>query len=168
MLYPIELGVQVFVKSFPWVSYGGDCGRRTPESLTHASRTDARKRVFGWVWRQLASSVRRHDMATTRGDEVSNSTAVAKPAKPYLQFPLFPHATRRWAKKIRGKLHDFGPWADPAAAAAEYLDQKDALHAGRTLRPQNGGVAIRGLCNRFLTATGFTFTFEAASPRVVS
>ena len=75
-----------------------------------------------------------------------------KPDKPYPEFPLFPHATGRWAKKIRGKLHYFGPWDDPDAALQKYLDQRDDLQAGRTPRVQRDGLTIRDLVNRFLTA----------------
>src|SRR3954451_7622600 len=76
----------------------------------------------------------------------------AKPAKPRPDFPLFPHATGRWAKKIKGKLHYFGPWADPDAALRKYLDQKDDLYAGRTPRVSREGLTVRELLNRYLTA----------------
>lgn len=70
-----------------------------------------------------------------------NSTARHKPAKPYPEFPLFAHATGRWAKKIRGSMHYFGPWADPDSALTKYLDQKDALHAGK--RPRSDPDLLR-------------------------
>jgi integrase len=78
--------------------------------------------------------------------------APTKPNKPYPEFPLFPHATGRWAKKIRGKLHYFGPWVDPDAALQSYLDQKDSLHAGRKPRPDPQALAVKELANEFLNA----------------
>ena len=108
---------------------------------------------------------------------MANSTLRPKPAKPYPDFPLFPHATGRWAKKIRGKLHYFGPWRNADAALAKYLDERDALHAGRTPHVGGSGPTVRDLCNRFLSAkeaqrdasdiTPATFADYLASCRIV-
>jgi integrase len=74
----------------------------------------------------------------------------SKPAKPYPDFPLFPHATKRWAKKVHGKLHYFGHWSDPQGALDKWLRQKDDLLAGRIARSRDG-LTIRDLANQFLT-----------------
>jgi len=74
-----------------------------------------------------------------------------KPKKPHPDFPLYAHASGRWAKKIRNRLHYFGPWDDPEGALNLYLDQKDDLLAGR--EPRNGdGLTVRELVNRFLAS----------------
>lgn len=92
----------------------------------------------------------------------------SKPAKPYKDFPLFAHASGRWAKKIKGKLHYFGRWgtkqgdkivtvddvnASALEAARVYDLQREALQAGRTPKPvDDAGYTMRDLCNEFLTA----------------
>jgi integrase len=78
-----------------------------------------------------------------------------KVRKPHKDFPLFPHATGRWAKKVRGKFVFFGKCSDDPdgeAALNAWLDQKDDLLAGRTPRAKTEGFAVRDLANRFLTA----------------
>jgi integrase len=81
----------------------------------------------------------------------TTAKATSKPAKPHPDFPLFPHATGRWAKKVLGKIEYFGPWADPAAALDKWLDQKDDLLAGRRPRARTGAATVAYLVNHFLT-----------------
>jgi integrase len=83
------------------------------------------------------------------------ATIPKKPKKPYPDYPLFAHATKRWAKKIKGKLYYFGPWDNSTAALQKYLHQRDDLQAGLVPRLTPGltpdGVTLRDLANRFLT-----------------
>ncbi len=80
--------------------------------------------------------------------------APAEPAKPkpYPDFPLFAHATKRWAKKVRGKLHYFGKWNDWQAALQQWKDQEEDLRAGRTPRGKGPGLTLADLCNQFLSS----------------
>jgi integrase len=76
-----------------------------------------------------------------------------KPEKPCPEFPLFVHATKRWAKKIKGDLHYFGAWEDWQAALNRYLEERDDLEAGRKPRKAiNGQITTRDVINFFLTS----------------
>lgn len=84
---------------------------------------------------------------------MSQSSRKFRPSKPRPDFPLFPHATGRWAKKVRGRFVYFGRVdADPQGEAALqlWLDQKDDLLAGRKPRSKITGLTIGDLCNAWL------------------
>ena len=80
------------------------------------------------------------------------SSTNRKPSKPHKDFPLYAHAAGVWAKKIKQRVHYFGPWNDPKGALEKYLAVKDDLLAGRTPRLKTEGATLRDLANRFLTA----------------
>src|SRR5262245_10834652 len=73
-----------------------------------------------------------------------------RPAKPRPDFPLFPHANGQWAKKVRGRLHYYGPWGDPAGALARWEGEKADLLAGRHPRPTPEAATVKDVVNAFL------------------
>jgi integrase len=105
--------------------------------------------------------------------------AADRPKKPYPDFPLSPHASGAWQKKIRGKVRYFGRWAKRVngklvrvegdgweQALEEYKAQADDLHAGRTPRVKADGLTVADLCNRFLTAKLRKQTAGEIGPRM--
>jgi integrase len=88
-----------------------------------------------------------------------------KPAKPYPEYPLTAHPAGYWCKKIRGKIHYFGPWSDPAGALDKYERQKEALHAGRKPRDETDALTIKDAANAFLNAKNALVDSGELSPR---
>jgi hypothetical protein len=84
----------------------------------------------------------------------TRSSGVRKVSKPH-DFPLWPHPSGRWCKKINGRFWYFGKVSDDPngqAALERWLDVKDDLLAGRSPRPQSGdAVKIAEAANVFLT-----------------
>src|SRR5262245_2567236 len=91
--------------------------------------------------------------------------APTKPKRPNAEFPLTPHASGKWQKKICGVIHYFGAWATRVdgklvgvegdgwkEALEEYKEVADDLHAGRTPQPDTDALTVADLCNHFLTA----------------
>ena len=89
----------------------------------------------------------------------------AKPSKPYPEFPLTAHPAGYWCKKIRGKIHYFGPWDDPDGALKKYLEQKDSLHAGRMPRPDPDALTVKALANAYLNHKQDKVNAGELSPR---
>jgi len=98
---------------------------------------------------------------------MANSTN-ERPQKPHKDFPLFPHRNGQWAKKIRGDFRYFGVWADPAAALAKYLAEKDYLIAGQEPPPRHQAdsvVTVVEMTTRFLEAKDDQVAAGDLSPR---
>lgn len=97
----------------------------------------------------------------------SGRSKTPKPPKPYRDFPLSPHASGAWCKRIRGKLHYFSRWGKRVdgqmvvlpdggnwrQALELYQAQCDDLFAGRTPRRTTaGGLSVAELGDRYLTS----------------
>src|SRR5262249_46121517 len=102
-------------------------------------------------------------VVTMSGDILPTPAPSGKPAKPYPDYPLFPHASGQWATKIRSRLHYVG--RDHAAALAKYLEQKVCLHASRTPRPDAADLTVKELANHFLCAKQDRVDSGELSPR---
>ena len=85
-----------------------------------------------------------------------HSTKSRRAAKPRPDFPLFPHATGRWAKKVQGSLLYFGPTKGDLRgnkAVKVWLAEKDyCLAHGRRPPKTTGKLTVADLVNRVLNA----------------
>src|SRR3954447_7573080 len=104
-------------------------------------------------------------MSSDHSTSPAPSGKPAKPPKPYPEYPLTAHPAGYWCKKIRGKIHYFGPWEDPDGALAKYEVEKEALHAGRKPRTEAEALTIKELVNRFLNAKKALVDAGELSPR---
>ena len=74
-----------------------------------------------------------------------------KPDKPYPDFPLYAHNSKRWAKKIKGKTYFFGAWRDWQAALERYQYEVHFIQAGKPIPPKDvEALTLEDLCNSFL------------------
>jgi integrase len=89
--------------------------------------------------------------------KVRKAKSADKPSKPYADFPLTPHPSGRWCKKIRGKLFYYGKWRGVPedgwrTALDNYEKYRDADHSGRARREDLGdGLTVKQLGDRFCT-----------------
>ena len=63
--------------------------------------------------------------------------SIVKPSKPYPAFPMYAHASKRWAAKIRGVTRYFGRWDNWEAALERYNYEVHFYQVGRTPPPKD-------------------------------
>ena len=112
-----------------------------------AKKIKGRTKYFG-PWDDPDAALARYQGQAT-SQRIAPAGKSAKRAKPHKDYPLYPHRSGQWAKRVRGKVHYFG--TDPDAALAKWLKEKDDLLAGRE-PPQGDGLTLGRLSNLFLVA----------------
>ena len=115
-----------------------------------AKKIGGKTAYFG-LWSDPDAALARYRGQEPTPTKIPFPAKTAKPSKPHPNYPLYAHASGQWAKRVCNKVHYFGPWADPEAALAKWLKEKDDLLAGR--EPSDGeGLTILELTNHFLTS----------------
>jgi len=97
----------------------------------------------------------------------------AKPKKPRKDFPLFPHSSGMWAKKIKGRLEYFTSWRlDPKGEDAERMlehflktGRKEVAVEGQPGQDSEGLCTLRVACNDFLATKQAQLDAGELSPR---
>jgi integrase len=92
------------------------------------------------------------------------------PKKPRKDFPLTPHPSGLWCKKVLGKLYYFGSWRDDpkgGRALEQWLADKDDRLAGRVPRSKAaaGTPTLGDLVNQFLVSKTALRDAGERSPR---
>ena len=86
-----------------------------------------------------------------RPGAIADSRGKKAVGKPYKSFPLTPHSSGQYCKKIRGKVYYFGKVSDPAAAVKRYHEHCEALHSGKAGSvKRKGELSVADLANRYL------------------
>jgi hypothetical protein len=89
---------------------------------------DGKLRYYG-PWADACGALNRY-LAEVKPSNLPLESVPDKPPKPHPDYPLYAHASGKWAKKIRGRVHYFGTRDDPQRALEEYLAVKDVLVCG--------------------------------------
>ena len=100
--------------------------------------------------------------------------------RPHPDFPLFPHASGRWAKKVHGRLCYFGRWGrmekgqvvplpdvrqTAEDALEQYKEQIGDLSVGRTPHSDGNTLTLAHLCNRFSSSKKTDLNAGRIAPR---
>ncbi len=73
-----------------------------------------------------------------------------QPEKPFPEFPLTAHKNGQWCRKIAGKVHFFGVWADPISALKKHNDEFPYHKARVPVPGKFDGPTVKELIDSYL------------------